>query len=145
MKLDALIEIFHARRAGSQWVGKCPAHEDRSPSLSIGQGRDGRTILFCHAQCTVESICSAAGLQVSDLFAEPRELREAEPPVVHAVQRKLTAIGTRSRMTASEREDVGLTVILTTQKNLDRAIARALALTTEGELVQVVLEDEPLI
>ena len=142
MKFDALIEILHARRAGNQWAAKCPAHEDRSPSLSIAEGRDGGTILFCHAQCTVESICEAAGIKVSDLFSSPRDVQPATPPIVRTVEQKLTGIALRSRMTRNAREAGAVTVVFTTTENLDYAIARALALTVEGEFVQIVVDEE---
>ena len=37
--------------AGATWMARCPAHEDRSPSLSISSGRDGKVLLCCHAGC----------------------------------------------------------------------------------------------
>ena len=39
------------RRNGSGWLCRCPAHDDRSPSLSVGTGRDGRLLVYCHAGC----------------------------------------------------------------------------------------------
>ena len=34
------------------YSAKCPAHNDRNPSLSIGQGHDGRSLdSFCHRGC----------------------------------------------------------------------------------------------
>ena len=43
--------------------------EDREPSLSIHL-RDGKILLHCHAGCTVEAICTAAGIQMRELFAD---------------------------------------------------------------------------
>ena len=37
----------------------CPAHEDRSPSLSWRLAPDGRALLFCHAGCTFAAILEA--------------------------------------------------------------------------------------
>ena len=51
-----------ARKCGNGWVDVCPAHNDRSPSLSISQGEDGRLLLFCHAGCRFEDIVAAAGI-----------------------------------------------------------------------------------
>lgn len=54
------------------WSSQCPAHEDRSPSLSIREVEaDGRVLLHCFAGCHVTEICDALGLSLSDLF--PRE------------------------------------------------------------------------
>ena len=38
-----LAKLPDARRAGKGWSARCPAHEDRRASLSIGEGEDGRT------------------------------------------------------------------------------------------------------
>lgn len=59
------------RRAGSGWVARCPCrNDDSNPSLSVGQGADGRVLVTCHRgmSCNVEEICAAVGLNVSDLM-----------------------------------------------------------------------------
>jgi hypothetical protein len=63
--LDRLTSV---RRSGGGWVARCPAHDDRNPSLSITAGEDGRALLHCHAGCTTESIVAALGLTLADLF-----------------------------------------------------------------------------
>jgi hypothetical protein len=40
-----------ARRTGNDWSCRCPAHEDRKASLSIGQSADGKVLVHCHAGC----------------------------------------------------------------------------------------------
>lgn len=54
------------------WIARCPAHDDRNPSLSVAQGDDGRVLLKCHADCSTEEIVAALGLTLGDLFAERR-------------------------------------------------------------------------
>jgi putative DNA primase/helicase len=67
---EALQHFQHVKRAGpGKWMARCPAHEDRNPSLSISE-KDGKTLLKCHAGCSTESIVFAAGLHLSDLFAD---------------------------------------------------------------------------
>lgn len=39
------------RRTGSHWMAPCPAHEDKSPSLSIRDTDDGKILVHCHAGC----------------------------------------------------------------------------------------------
>jgi hypothetical protein len=39
------------RRNGRSWLCRCPAHDDRTPSLSVGTGRNERLLLHCHAGC----------------------------------------------------------------------------------------------
>jgi putative DNA primase/helicase len=53
---------------GRQWSARCPAHEDRKPSLSVTLGEDGRILLCCHANCTAEEVVTRLGLKMRDLF-----------------------------------------------------------------------------
>ena len=59
-----------AKREGTAWMARCPAHDDRNPSLALAEGDDGKTLLTCHAGCSVEAVVGALGLKVGDLFAE---------------------------------------------------------------------------
>ena len=59
-----------AKPNGKGWMVCCPAHEDRSPSLSINEGDDGRVLLKCFAGCATEAIVEALGISQRDLFAE---------------------------------------------------------------------------
>jgi hypothetical protein len=64
------------RKAGSGWVARCPCrNDDSNPSLSVGQGADGRVLVTCHRgmSCNVEEICASVGLQVSDLMPKKDE------------------------------------------------------------------------
>ena len=56
------------KRGLAQWAARCPAHEDRGPSLSIRELPDSRVLVHCFAGCDVGEILAAMGLQVSDLF-----------------------------------------------------------------------------
>ncbi len=53
---EMLDRLNGKRRAGAGWVARCPAHDDREPSLSIGVGRDGRVLLHCFAGCSYSEI-----------------------------------------------------------------------------------------
>jgi RepB DNA-primase from phage plasmid len=67
---NVLARLDAARRGTSGWTARCPAHDDERPSLSIGQGDDGRCLLKCHAGCAADAIVAAIGLRVSDLFPD---------------------------------------------------------------------------
>ena len=62
---------FNARRSGKGYIAKCPAHDDRKPSLSIDEGVDGRALVICRAGCALDVVLSAAGLTINDLFPAP--------------------------------------------------------------------------
>lgn len=66
------------RPSGSGWSARCPAHDDRKPSLSITAGDDGRALLSCHAGCDVRAVADALGLKLSDLMAD--DARDIRPP-----------------------------------------------------------------
>jgi len=51
-----------------RWIARCPAHEDKSPSLNIREKEDGRLLIHCFAGCSAFEIVSALGLELSDLF-----------------------------------------------------------------------------
>ena len=71
---------------GGKWHGaygtaRCPAHDDRNPSLSIRDGAGGRLLMHCHAGCAFADILDAAGVTVGEYRApDPVEVvrREAE-------------------------------------------------------------------
>lgn len=70
LSLIAREKGFGTKRTGSKsHIACCPAHDDKNPSLVITEGDDGRILLKCHAGCSVESICTALGITITDLFA----------------------------------------------------------------------------
>jgi hypothetical protein len=73
MSVETLLSrLDKVRRTGAgRWVARCPAHDDRTPSLSIRELDDGRILLHCFAGCAAAEVLAAAGLELSDLFPEP--------------------------------------------------------------------------
>ena len=64
------------RKAGSGWIARCPCrNDDSNPSLSVGQGADGRVLVTCHRgmSCNVDDICQSVGISVSDLMPKKDE------------------------------------------------------------------------
>jgi hypothetical protein len=74
-----LSRVQGAKPKGRGWVARCPAHNDRTPSLSIDQGDDGRALLHCHAGCTHDAIAAALGIERRELFADARESVAPQP------------------------------------------------------------------
>jgi hypothetical protein len=60
------------------WMACCPAHADRSASLSIRETDDGRILIHCFAGCSVHDVIGAAGLSIDELFP-PRPLHHSKP------------------------------------------------------------------
>lgn len=63
------------RLSGKGWVARRPAHDDHTPSLSINEGDNGRTLLKCHAGCGFEAVVGALELKAADLAPESRDRR----------------------------------------------------------------------
>src|SRR5947207_1900683 len=70
MSINNLVARLGAKREGTGWKARCPAHEDTHPSLSIAEGRDGRVLLKCHAGCSNEAVVRELGIEFRDLFAD---------------------------------------------------------------------------
>jgi hypothetical protein len=74
-RLDGLQE-----RGPGQWLAKCPAHDDRNPSLSIRETSDRTMLLKCWSGCTAAEVVAAIGLELHDLFPRgehtPRRFRD---------------------------------------------------------------------
>jgi 5S rRNA maturation endonuclease (ribonuclease M5) len=69
VKVDILSKFKAQPGGGDEWKALCPAHDDHVPSLSLKE-QDGKWLLYCHAKCTPEAICKAAGIEMSDLFSD---------------------------------------------------------------------------
>jgi len=63
-----LAALDKVRKCKNGWTACCPAHDDKTPSLSVSEGDDGRVLLRCHVRCSLEEICAALGIEQRDLF-----------------------------------------------------------------------------
>jgi hypothetical protein len=61
------------RRGADRWSARCPAHDDKGPSLSVRALPDGRALLHCFAGCQPTEVLAAIGLTLADLFERPAE------------------------------------------------------------------------
>jgi hypothetical protein len=80
---EILLRLQFVAKVRDGWMARCPAHDDKKPSLSVSTGDDGRTLLHCHAGCTLEAICAAMNMQSADFF-----------------ESKTTGCGTRKKLMA---------------------------------------------
>lgn len=73
------------RRTGpGRWVACCPAHKDRTASLSVRELDSGAWLIHCFAGCPVDSVVAAMGLRMEDLFPP----RQAAPGAGRAPERR---------------------------------------------------------
>ena len=67
MTAETIARALGGRKAGGGWTARCPAHDDRTPSLSI-RDADGRVLVRCHAGCPQERVITA--LRARGLWSE---------------------------------------------------------------------------
>ena len=87
-----LARLDGVKRTGEgRWVARCPAHEDRSPSLSVRELPDGRLLVHDFGGCSTLDVLAAIGLSLQDLFPERLGdfTRERAPFPAHDVLRAL--------------------------------------------------------
>ena len=58
------------RNGAGRWLACCPAHGDRSPSLSIRETDDGTVLVHCFAGCGAADVLAAVDLSLKDLFPQ---------------------------------------------------------------------------
>jgi putative DNA primase/helicase len=59
MNAETIAKALGGRAAGGAWMARCPAHDDREPSLSIRLTDDGKVLVCCHAGCDQEQVIAA--------------------------------------------------------------------------------------
>ena len=71
---DILAELHgtlkQSKRTGDKLKARCPAHDDKHPSLDAKIGDNGdRVVLICRAGCTTDAVLDKLGWTMRDLFA----------------------------------------------------------------------------
>jgi len=65
---NILNRLEGVKKVGKAFKARCPAHPDRSPSLSLKEADDGRVLLHCFSGCEIDAVVAELGLQMADLF-----------------------------------------------------------------------------
>jgi hypothetical protein len=73
------------RTSNNSWMACCPAHADKSPSLSIKDTGDGRLILKCFAGCETIDVLNAVGLDWDDVMPPKTQYTPTVKPVKHTI------------------------------------------------------------
>ena len=56
---EIIARALGGHRAGTQWMARCLAHDDSSPSLALRDGADGRVLVCCHGGCDQGAVIAA--------------------------------------------------------------------------------------
>lgn len=80
--IDAILSrLEKVKRTGrGNWIACCPAHDDRSPSLTLHQAEDGRVLCRCWSGCGFAEIVEAVGMGWEPWFP-PKSAHDALPPI----------------------------------------------------------------
>jgi flavoprotein len=80
MTVDLILSLLQkVKRTGpGKWIARCPAHNDRTPSLAI-KDDDGVILMHCFG-CGASGVevCEAIGVDVSELFPEKLDDYESQ-------------------------------------------------------------------
>ena len=116
-----LDRLDRVRQTGpGRWLARCPAHQDRGPSLSIRE-LDDRVLLHDFGGCEPGDVLAAVGLQMSDLF---------EKPLSHQSAASHCGVPARDRLMIIDHEVVVATLIIADvvkDKGADEAQLKRLA------------------
>jgi hypothetical protein len=78
MSLETLLSrLERVKGRNGSYTACCPAHADKSPSLSIRE-EGGKIVLHCFAGCEVSAVIGAVGMDMTDLFP-PKQIDYARP------------------------------------------------------------------
>ena len=65
---NILTRLEKVKGRNGAYTACCPAHGDKSPSLAIRELDDGRILMKCFANCSIQEIMGAIGMDIGDLF-----------------------------------------------------------------------------
>lgn len=151
MLAELLSRLDMVRQRRNRWSARCPAHTDKSPSLSVSEGERG-ILLKCWAGCTLQEICQVVGIREADLFFDttlPRGHKPAHQPIrvdrlALAFRYDLAALDLHLRADRIVAASQALSLETITDDDLDRAlshVAQAWADVERAELFEGVADD----
>ena len=78
------------RVSDHRWIARCPAHDDRSPSLSLAV-RDGTPLIHCFAGCAATDVLAAVGITWKEILPDDDRYRRPISRVVEIAERRARA------------------------------------------------------
>ena len=85
-RLKPIARALGGRKVGGGWIARCPAHDDRDPSLSIHDGAGGKLLVHCHAGCDQVQVIEA--LRTRGLWSD----RQGPPGQVITLPRPVSTV-----------------------------------------------------
>lgn len=153
MTVQVLLDrLDNVRSRGSgRWSACCPAHPDKTPSLSIRE-TDTRILLHCFGGCEPKQIVAVLGLELKDLFTD-NPTSHGQRPIPKPQKLDLVAVAFRFELAALDRQlraDAVLEAVAKfngddlSEKEQDRlmkAVARAFEDKDRAEFLKTAADD----
>lgn len=118
-----------------RWQARCPAHDDRSPSLIVSELPDQTVLIHCWAGCSADAIVGAVGLEFSDLYParfDPQVSSRGKPPRYSASEALKTALFEAQVLCLGYRSvQRGETLLLNDQGRVELAIQTLISIRAE--------------
>lgn len=120
-----------------QAMALCPAHTDKSRSLSVRETPEGAVLIHCFAGCTPHEVTAAIGIELSELYP-PRERPARTPKRIAKLltpSQALDLLQTEANLTAVCAGNLaqGYELSETDRARLMQAAGRILAIAKEAQ------------
>ena len=133
-----IVERTRAKPIGNagSLSGLCPSHDDNSASMSITMEND-RILLYCHAGCTIDDICTSLGIEKYDLFSSNDKTLTNKVPI------PLKLVKEQKRMKANINADSKVVFFSSKHnKNVTESV-RYSYINTDGKTAYYVIRSDP--
>jgi len=115
---ELVLRLEAVRRGSAGYVARCPAHNDKNPSLSVRDGEQG-VLVKCWSGCDLREITAAVGLRIADLFYDPKA-RSAHRLIPKPLKLDRVALAFRVELAALDRR-LRAERVLTAARNFNGA------------------------
>ena len=99
MSAESIAFGLRGRKAGRGWSARCPAHDDRNPSLSIRDSASGGVLVKCFAGCPKNEVI--ASLKALGLWFDKTTWRASIKPLKPSAMKQTADDQTRTSITLS--------------------------------------------
>jgi putative DNA primase/helicase len=133
-----IVERTRAKSIGTadSFSGLCPAHDDRTPSLSITLV-DNKILLKCHTNCGLDAICNALNIKSTELFSRKTEIQINRVPI------PLKLVKKQKRMKTDINADSKVVFFSSKHKKKVTESVRYSYFNTDGKTAYHVIRSDP--
>lgn len=104
MNAETIAEALKGKKSGKGWLCKCPAHEDKTPSLWVYDGRS-TIVVKCHAGCDFQEIVFALkGLGLWPTATKEQKLEYAQRKATEDYQKARTWVAVAEGLSLTKEE-----------------------------------------